>query len=126
MKRQKEKHSDKIDNLVNINPKHDSQTMEPEEVSADKKASKSTLYDSSWYKTASGHWKQNDEPGEPKKTEYLTIAPDAFQKQKQWNARQRLKSKDAVPTKGGKKLFNSFMQEAGRRTSHFSKNAAIA
>ena len=68
--------------------------------------------DESFYKTATGHWKRRDEPGEPRKTEYLTIAPDALRKQKQWDARQRLKKKDAVPTKQGKKLFDEFMREA--------------
>ena len=48
----------------------------------------------------------------PEKTEYLKIAPDALRKQKQWDARQRLKRKDAVPTKQGKKLFDEFMREA--------------
>jgi hypothetical protein len=73
--------------------------------------------DESFYKTAAGHWKHRDEPGEPRKTEYLTIAPDALRKQKQWDARQRLKAKGAVPTKQGKKLFDEFMRKARRRHS---------
>ena len=85
--------------------------MDPEEVAAERRARKNTLYDSS-YKTAAGHWKQRDEPGEPRKTEYLTIDPDALRKQRQWDARQRLKKKGAVPTKQGKKLFDEFMKEA--------------
>ncbi len=85
--------------------------MDPEEVSAERRAIKNTLYDSS-YRTAAGHWKRRDEPGEPRKTEYLTIDPGALRKQKQWDARQRLKNKDAVPTKQGKKLFDQFMKEA--------------
>lgn len=111
MKKRKAKHSTEIENNVNNNPEYDRKAKDPEEVALIKKLNKSTLYDSS-YKTATGHWKQHDEPGEPEKTEYLTIAPAALQKQKQWDARQRLKGKNAVPTKGGRKLFNSFMSEA--------------
>ncbi len=85
--------------------------MDPEEVAAERRAIKNTLYDSS-YKTAAGHWKRRDEPGEPRKTEYLTIDPAALRKQKQWDARQRLKKKGAVPTKQGRKLFDEFMKEA--------------
>ena len=87
--------------------------MDPEEVAAERRAIKNTLYDSS-YRTAAGHWKQRDEPGEPNKTEYLTIDPAALRKQKQWDARQRLKRKGAVPTKKGRKLFDEFMKEAKR------------
>ena len=101
----------KIKHLVPNNPEFDRATMDPEEVAAERRAIKNTLYDSS-YRTAAGHWKQRDEPGEPRKTEYLKIAPDALRKQKQWDARQRLKRKDAVPTKQGKKLFDEFMREA--------------
>ena len=101
----------KIKHLVPNNPEYDRATKDPEEVAAERRAIKNTLYDSS-YKTAAGHWKQRDEPGEPRKTEYLKIAPDALRKQKQWDARQRLKKKDAVPTRQGKKLFDEFMKDA--------------
>ena len=101
----------RIKHLVANNPEVDRATMDPEEVAAERRAIKNTLYDSS-YKTAAGHWKRRDEPGEPRKTEYLKIAPDALRKQKQWDARQRLKKKDAVPTRQGKKLFDEFMKEA--------------
>ena len=101
----------KIKHLVPNNPEYDRATMDPEEVAAERRARKNTLYDSS-YKTAAGHWKRRDEPGEPRKTEYLKIAPDALRKQKQWDARQRLKKKDAVPTRQSKKLFDEFMREA--------------
>ena len=103
----------KIKHLVPNNPEFDRATKDPEEVAAERRAIKNTLYDSS-YRTAAGHWKRRDEPGEPRKTEYLKISPDALRKQKQWDARQRLKRKDAVPTKQGKKLFDEFMREARR------------
>ena len=83
---------------------------------------KRTLYDG-WYRTHKGHFKQNDELGEPRKTEYLTIAPSARKKQNQWDARQRLKKKNAVPTrKDGSKLFDEFMWEANR--VHSSRTVA--
>ena len=108
----KKKSSDpKIKHLVPSNPEYDRATMDPKEVAAERRAMKNTLYDSS-YKTAAGHWKRRDEPGEPRKTEYLTIDPGALRKKKQWDARQRLKRKDAVPTKKGRKLFDEFMKEA--------------
>lgn len=101
----------KIKHLVANNPEYDRATMDPGEVAAERRAIKNTLYDSS-YRTAAGHWKRRDEPGEPRKTEYLTIDPGALKKQKQWDARQRLKKKGAVPTKQGRKLFDEFMKEA--------------
>lgn len=111
----------KIKHLVPNNPEYDRATKDPEEIAAERRAIKNTLYDSS-YKTAAGHWKRRDEPGEPRKTEYLKIAPDALRKQKQWDARQRLKKKDAVPTKQGKKLFDEFMREANTARSKSSSN----
>jgi len=107
----KKSSNSRIKHQVPNNPEYDRATMDPEEVAAERRAIKNTLYDSS-YKTAAGHWKRRDEPGEPRKTEYLKIAPDALRKQKQWDARQRLKNKDAVPTKQGKKLFDEFMRDA--------------
>jgi len=101
----------KIKHLVPNNPAYDRATMDPEEVAAERRAIKNTLYDSS-YKTTAGHWKRRDEPGEPRRTEYLKIAPDVLRKQKQWDARQRLKKKDSVPTRQGKKTFEKFMEEA--------------
>ena len=63
------------------------------------------------------------EPGEPKRTEYLKLAPSAkkqydknmqvWKKQTQQSAaRERLKRKGAVPTKSGKRLFEDFCKEA--------------
>ena len=112
----------KIKHQVPNNPEYDRAVMDPEEVAAERRAIKNTLYDSS-YKTAAGHWKRRDEPGEPRKTEYLKIDPDALRKQKQWYARQRLKKKDAVPTKQGKKLFDQFMKEARSYQTHKTKTS---
>ena len=60
------------------------------------------------------------EPGEPKRTEYLKVDKDKFNKDmetwkrinQQASARERLKRKGAVPTKSGKKLFEDFFREA--------------
>ena len=60
------------------------------------------------------------EPGEPKRTEYLKVNKDKFNKDMEfWKkrnqqsaARERLKRKGAVPTKSGKKLFEDFCREA--------------
>ena len=60
------------------------------------------------------------EPGEPRKTEYLKVDKDKFNKSMEfWKkqnqqsaARERLKRKGAVPTKSGKKLFEDFCREA--------------
>ena len=101
----------RIKHLVPNNPEYDRASKDPAVVAAERRAIQSTLYDSS-YKTAAGHWKRRDEPGEPKGIQYLKIAPDALRKQKQWDARQRLKNKNAVPTRQGKKLFEQFMKDA--------------
>jgi hypothetical protein len=112
------KHSKKkkvaIQHFIPNNPQADQQLTGGGDwdAKAEADAKKNTLYDSS-YKTAAGHWKQRDEPTEPKKTEYLKVAPDALWKQKQWSSRQRLKQKPGgVPTRQGKKLFDEFMKEA--------------
>jgi len=114
MRKAKARSSNKVQHLVPNNPEYDRKTRDPEEVAAEKKAIRDTLYDSSSYRTYAGHWKHRDEPSEPKQTEYLTIAPDALRKQKQWDARQRLKKKQGgVPIrKDGRKLFDDFIKEA--------------
>jgi len=101
----------KIHHLVPASLQSIKATKKTDESPTDPRTIRHTL-DESFYKTTKGHWKRRDESGEPRKTEYLTIAPDALRKQKQWDARQRLKKKDAVPTKQGKKLFDEFMREA--------------
>lgn len=63
------------------------------------------------------------EPGEPVRTQRLKLDPsvqkqyDADRKKgrddiRKKSAQYRLKSKDKVPTKGGKKMFEEFMREA--------------
>ena len=117
MTKAKVKSSNKVQHLVANNPEYDRRTQDPKEVAAERKAIRDTLYDASSYRTHAGHWKRRDEPGEPRKTEYLTIAPDALKKQKQWDARQRLKKKQGgVPIrKDGRKLFDEFMNEVNSK-----------
>jgi hypothetical protein len=111
--KQRKKKKTPIQHLVPNNPQADQQLTGGGDwdAKAEAEAKKNTLYDSS-YKTAAGHWKQRDEPTEPKGTQHLTIAPDALKKHQQWVARQRLRGKNAVPTKQGKKLFDEFMRDA--------------
>ena len=114
MKSKKENRAPK--HLVPNNPQADKQLTGGSDWDSKviEREKKRTLYDG-WYKTYKGHYKQNDEKGEPRKTEYLTIAPSALKKQKEWDARQRLKKKNAVPTrKDGSKVFEEFMQDAIR------------
>jgi len=72
----------------------------------------SRIYDEQY--GVSGRRREFDEPGEPRRTEYLKIAPSALKKQKEWDARQRLKKQGKVPTKAGRKLFEDFMKDVNR------------
>ena len=72
------------------------------------------------------------EPGEPRKTEYLKVDKDKFNKSMEfWKkqnqqsaARERLKRKGAVPTKSGKKLFEDFCREAYKNRTADNLNDA--
>ena len=72
------------------------------------------------------------EPGEPKRTEYLKVDKDKFNKDMEfWKkrnqqsaARERLKRKGAVPTKSGKKLFEDFCREAYKNRTADNLNDA--
>jgi len=75
------------------------------------------------------------EPGEPIKTQHLSVDAKQFAKDlKSWKkinqqsaARERLKSKDAVPTRvaTGKKLFEDFCREAYRNKQHHIDDADL-
>jgi len=69
----------------------------------------------------SGRRREFDEPGEPRRTEYLKIAPSALKKQKEWDARQRLKKQGKVPTKAGRRLFEDFLKDADKASGKKSK-----
>lgn len=95
-------------------------------------AKKKTLYDdirSDYYKTHQGHWKQRDEwePEEPSpssaafKKRFAKDLEFWKSRNQQASARNRLKRKNAVPLKNGKKLFDEFIKEA---RAHQSKTTA--
>jgi len=79
----------------------------------------SRIYDEQY--GVSGRRREFDEPGEPRRTEYLKIAPSALKKQKEWDARQRLKKQGKVPTKAGRRLFEEFMKDADKASGKMSR-----
>ena len=105
----------KIKNLVPNNPEYDRLTMDPEEIAAERRAIKNTLYDSS-YKTAAGQWKRRDEPGEQERSKYRKIDPDAVRKEKhlELNRQPRIKEKDIYSTRKSKWSFEEFMEMTTR------------
>jgi len=79
----------------------------------------SRIYDEQY--GVSGRRREFDEPGESRRTEYLKIAPSALKKQKEWDARQRLKKQGKVPTKAGRRLFEEFMKDADKASGKMSR-----
>ena len=111
MKSIKARQLSKIQYLVPNNPGYDRATKDPEEVAAERRAIKKTLYDSS-YRTATGHWKRRDEPDEAEQLKQSDRIRKHLLAKQQQASRERLKSKGVVPTKQGKKLFDEFMKDA--------------
>ena len=101
----------KIQHLIPNNPEYDRGRQDPEEVAAERRAIKQTLYDSS-YRTATGHWKRRDEPDEAEQLRQSDRIRKHLLARQQQASRERLKSKGVMPTKQGKKLFDEFMKEA--------------
>ena len=62
--------------------------------------------------TISGRKVARDEPDEEEQLRQAETIRKSLQKQQAASSRQRLKSKNAVPTRQGKKLFDEFMKEA--------------
>jgi len=131
MKATKEKHSSKIYHRVPNNPHADHQLTGGKDLDAKviEREKKRTLYDASkasltrfletyrskptYYKTYAGHWKQRDEPDSDEQLRQSDAIQAKLKAQKTAAAgRERLKSKGAVPTRQGKKLFDEFMKEA--------------
>jgi len=100
----------KIKHLIPNNPVYDRSRQDPSEVAAERSAIKKTLYDSS-YKTVAGHWKQRDEPDEAEQLRQSDRIRRHLLARKQQASRERLKNKNAVPIKQGRKLFDEFMRE---------------
>ena len=101
----------KIQHLVPNNPEYDRSRQDPDEVAAERRAIKNTLYDSS-YRTATGHWKRRDEPDEAEQLRQSDRIRKHLLARQQQASRERLKSKGVMLTKQGKKLFDAFMKEA--------------
>ena len=101
----------KVQNLIANNPQYDRSKINSKEVAAERRAIKNTLYDSS-YKTVAGHWKQRDEPDEAEQLRQSDRIRKHLLARQQKASRERLKTKNAVPIKQGKKLFDEFIKEA--------------
>ena len=113
MKSIKARQLSKVQHLVPNNSRADLQLtggkdLEDKVVEREKKR---TLYNSS-YRTAAGHWKQNDEPSSDEQLRQSDRINQLLSARRKKEAQERLKSKGAVPTKQGKKLFDEFMKEA--------------
>jgi Fe-S cluster biosynthesis and repair protein YggX len=113
MKSIKERQLSKVQHLVPNNPSADLQLtggkdLDDKVIEQEKKR---TLYNSS-YRTAAGHWKQHDEPSSDDQLRQSDRINQLLSAKRKKEAQERLKSKGAVPTKQGKKLFDEFMKEA--------------
>jgi hypothetical protein len=111
MKTLKKKNPD-IQHQVPNNPQADLQLTQGKhwDSKAEAEARKKTLYDA--YRTAAGHWKRSDEPDEAEQLRQSDRIQQVLRAQRQKASRERLKTKNAVPTKKGRKLFDEFMKEA--------------
>ena len=113
MKAIKARQSSKIQHLVPNNPSADLQLtgVHDLDVKVIEQEKKSTLYESSC-RTSAGHWKQHDQPSSDEQLRQLDRINQLLSARRKKEAQERLKSKGAVPTKQGKKLFDEFMNEA--------------
>jgi Fe-S cluster biosynthesis and repair protein YggX len=112
MKSIKAKQLFKIQHLVPNSPRADLQLTGGKHWDSKAEAEKKrTLYNSS-YRTAAGYWKQHDEPSSDEQLRQSDRINQLLSARRKKEAQERLKSKGAVPTKKGKKLFDEFMKEA--------------
>ena len=128
MKSIKEKQLSKIQHLVPNSPRADLQLTGGKDLDEKviEQEKKRTLYDSS-YRTQAGHWKQRDEPDEAGQLRQSDRIKQVLNARRKKDAQERLKSKGAVPTKQGKKLFEEFMSEAnGHRTQPVIKGLNLS
>ena len=111
MKTLKKKNPD-IQHQVPNNPQADHQLTKGGhwDSKAEAQAKKNTLYDA--YRTAAGHWKRTDEPDEAEQFRQSDRINQILSARRKKEAQERLKTKNAVPTKQGEKLFDEFMKEA--------------
>jgi hypothetical protein len=128
---------DVIGNVAN-NPRYDRENgiFSPTDADANKKEKEKTLYGGDIAKrnritqrlkeiyggrygnrqTASGKWRERDEPDEAEQLRQADTINKMMQKRRATASRERLKSKGAVPTKAGKRLFEDFMIEVYEKT----------
>lgn len=113
MKPIKERQLSKIQHLLPNSPRADLQLTGGKDLDDTmvEREKKRTLYDSS-YRTHAGHWKQHDEPSSDEQLRQSDQINKTLSARRKKEAQERLKSKGAVPTKKGKKLFDEFMKEA--------------
>ena len=105
--------------------------VDKEEKKKEEKFNKdNVLFDNTLQRIAS-----RKEPGEPSRTQHLSVDKKQYARDlKVWKkrnqqsaARERLKSKDAVPTRvaTGKKLFEDFCREAYKNKQHHIDDADL-
>lgn len=113
MKPIKARQSSKVQHLVPNNPQADLQLTKGTDWDsrAEAAAKKRTLYDAA-YRTATGHWKDRDEPDEAEQFRQSDRIQQILSAKRKQAAQDLLKSKNAVPTRDGRKLFDEFMKEA--------------
>jgi DNA-binding TFAR19-related protein (PDSD5 family) len=130
----KRKNRIKPDNLVANNPEHDRNSIAPAEKRQETLAKRDTLYDAlnpfqkkileiygskyGYRQTASGRWKERDEPDEDTQLKQADTIRKTLQAKMTAQSRERLKRANKVPTrKDGRKVFEEFCEQAykGRR-----------
>lgn len=77
---------------------------------------KESLY--GYRQTASGRWRSRDEPDGDTQLKQSDAINKMLQKRKALSGRERLKTKGAVPTKFGKRLFEDFCRIAYRKRTN--------
>jgi hypothetical protein len=113
------------------NPIDDDFYMNKEEKKKEEKFNKdNVLFDNTLQRIVSKR-----EPGEPTRTQHLSVDKKQFVRDlKVWKmrnqqsaARERLKDKDAIPTRAatGKKIFEDFCREAYRNKQHHQDDADL-
>jgi hypothetical protein len=119
----------KPDNLVANNPKHDRNSISPADKKQETLAKRDTLYDalnpfqwkileiygskSEYRKTASGRWREVDEPDEYSQLKQADAIRKKLQAKMTAQSRERLKRANKVPVrKDGRKVFEEFCEQA--------------
>lgn len=120
----------KPDNLVPNNPAHDRDTISPAEKRERTKEKADTLYDNlnpfqkkileiyggryGYRQTASGRWRERDEPDQDTELKQADAIRKAASARQALQSKERLKKANKVPIrKDGRKVFEEFCREAG-------------